>query len=77
MVLYASGTALNDVFDVEIDRRTAGPAAAVGSSFLAGRRLARRPGPGDRPVLALASGSLTSAVVAAILAGCILAMTPV
>ncbi len=74
MVLYASGTALNDVFDLEVDRaerpgrplpsgRVSRPSAAWfgGLGLLIG------------PSLVLAGGSLASGLVAAILAGCILA----
>ena len=73
MVLYAAGTALNDVFDFEVDRaerpkrplpsgqvsrRTAGWFGALG--LLIG------------PALALASGSLASGAVAVALSLCIL-----
>jgi 4-hydroxybenzoate polyprenyltransferase len=74
MVLYAAGTALNDVFDVEVDRAerpgrplpsgqvSIGVATGLGAlGLLLG------------PALALASGSIGAAGVAAILAVCILA----
>jgi 4-hydroxybenzoate polyprenyltransferase len=73
-VLYASGTMLNDVFDFEVDRlerpgrplpsgrasrRTAGSLAALGLA--------------SGPCLALASGSASSGLLAAVLALAILA----
>lgn len=74
MVLYAAGTALNDVFDIEIDRAERpnrplpsgqvpfGTAAGLGGIGLA-----------LGPVLAMAGGSIAAIVVAVILAACILA----
>ncbi len=74
MVLYAAGTALNDVFDVEVDRAerpgrplpsgqvSIGVATGLGAlGLLLG------------PALALASGSIAAAGVAVTLAVCILA----
>jgi 4-hydroxybenzoate polyprenyltransferase len=73
MVLYAAGTALNDVFDMEIDRverpnrpLPSGRVSKRAAAWLGGLGLAAG------TALAAASGSFTSAVVAAILAGCIL-----
>jgi 4-hydroxybenzoate polyprenyltransferase len=73
MVLYASGTALNDVFDFEIDRTErpgrplpSGRVSRTTAAWLGGLGLA------IGPALAAMSGSVSSAVVAAILAGCIL-----
>ena len=74
MVLYAAGTALNDVFDLEIDRaERPGRPLPSGRVSAAVGRLARRPGAAGRPGAGLASGSVVSGIVAAILAGCILA----
>ncbi len=73
MVLYAAGTALNDVFDFEIDRRERPgrplPSAAISrtaAAWLGGLGLSLG------PALASPSGSLASGIVAAILALCIL-----
>jgi len=73
MVLYASGTALNDVFDFEIDR------AERPNRPLPSGRVSRRTalwlgglGLAIGPVLAATSGSVSSGIVAAILAACIL-----
>jgi 4-hydroxybenzoate polyprenyltransferase len=73
MVLYASGTALNDVFDVEIDREER-PNRPLPSGRISWRAAAWLGGLGLAigPILACMSGSVTSAVVAAILALCIL-----
>jgi len=72
MVLYASGTALNDVCDIEIDRAErpsrplpSGRASRRAAAWLAGLGLA------IGPALALTSGSASSGIVAAILALCI------
>ena len=72
MVLYASGTALNDVFDFEIDR-TERPSRPLPSGRIS-RTTAAWLGGLDAigPALAATSGSVPSAVVAAILAACIL-----
>jgi 4-hydroxybenzoate polyprenyltransferase len=74
MVLYASGTALNDVFDFEVDRverpdrplpsgrislRTAGWLGALGLAF--------------GPAIAFSSGSVASGIIAAVLSAFILA----
>ncbi|MGP0062626.1 MAG: UbiA family prenyltransferase [Isosphaeraceae bacterium] len=74
MVLYASGTALNDVFDLDEDRRDrpgrplpSGRASTRVAAWLGGLGLV------IGPLIALASGSVAGGVVAAILAGCILA----
>ena len=74
MVLYASGTALNDVFDLEEDR-TERPGRPLPSGRVSTRTAAWLGGLGlvIGPALALASGSPASGVVAALLAGCILA----
>ena len=74
MVLYASGTALNDVFDLEVDRDER-PGRPLPSGRVSTRTAAWLGGLGlvIGPALALASGSAASGVVAAILAGCILA----
>jgi 4-hydroxybenzoate polyprenyltransferase len=74
MVLYASGTALNDVFDLEEDR-TERPGRPLPSGRVSTRRAAWLGGLGllIGPILALASGSAVSGVVAALLAGSILA----
>ncbi len=73
MVLYASGTALNDVFDVEIDREER-PSRPLPSGRISWRAAAWLGGLGLAigPILAFMSGSVTSAIVAAILALCIL-----
>jgi 4-hydroxybenzoate polyprenyltransferase len=74
MVLYASGTALNDVFDIEVDR-----AERPGRPLPSGQvslRIATSMGALGLllgPALALAGGSIDAAVVAVILAVCILA----
>jgi hypothetical protein len=74
MVLYASGTALNDVFDVEIDRSER-PGRPLPSGRVSYKTAAWLGGSGllIGPALALASGSMKSAVVATILALFILA----
>ncbi len=73
MVLYASGTALNDVFDYEIDRAER-PARPLPSGQVSRRTAAWLAGSGLAlgPALALTSGSVASGIVAAILAACIL-----
>jgi 4-hydroxybenzoate polyprenyltransferase len=73
MVLYASGTALNDVFDLEVDRADR-PARPLPSGRLSAQAAAWFGGLGllIGPSLALASGSITSGIVAGVLAGCIL-----
>jgi 4-hydroxybenzoate polyprenyltransferase len=73
MVLYASGTALNDVFDVEIDRQER-PNRPLPSGRISWRAAAWFGGLGLAigPILAYASGSLASAIVAMLLALCIL-----
>ena len=70
MVLYASGTALNDVFDLEVDRAErpgrplpSGQVSSATAAWLGGLGLLLGPS------LALASGSWTSGLVAVILAG--------
>src|SRR5947207_10574783 len=72
-VLYASGTALNDVFDLEVDRAER-PGRPLPSGRVSTRAAAWLGGLGlvVGPALALAGGSTVSAIVAAILAGCIL-----
>jgi 4-hydroxybenzoate polyprenyltransferase len=74
MLLYASGTALNDVFDIEVDRAErpgrplpSGRVSARFAAWLGGLGLLLGPG------LAMASGSAVSAIVAVVLAICILA----
>jgi 4-hydroxybenzoate polyprenyltransferase len=74
MVLYASGTALNDTFDAEIDRVErpkrpipSGRASRRAAAWLGGLGLA------VGPALACVSGSAESGIVAAILAVLILA----
>ena len=64
MVLYASGTMLNDVFDFEVDRvERPGRPVAFGPSFPAHRRLDRVAWAWSLgPCLALASGSARRAV---------------
>ena len=73
MVLYASGTALNDVFDFEIDRAER-PNRPLPSGQIVRRTAAWFGGLGLLlgPVLAGMSGSSTSGIVAAVLALCIL-----
>jgi hypothetical protein len=74
MVLYASGTALNDVFDVEIDQSER-PGRPLPSGRVSYKIAAWFGGIGllIGPALALASGRVTSVIVAAILALFILA----
>jgi 4-hydroxybenzoate polyprenyltransferase len=74
MVLYASGTALNDVFDLEVDRAER-PGRPLPSGQASPRTAARLGGLGLGlgPALALLSGSPASGIVALILAACILA----
>jgi 4-hydroxybenzoate polyprenyltransferase len=74
MILYASGTALNDVFDVEVDRAER-PGRPLPSGRVPIRSAAWFGGLGLLlgPALAFASGSLSAMVVAALLAACILA----
>jgi hypothetical protein len=74
MVLYASGTALNDVFDVEIDRSER-PGRPLPSGRISYKTAAWFGGIGllIGPALALSSGSMTSVIVAAILSLFILA----
>jgi 4-hydroxybenzoate polyprenyltransferase len=74
MILYACGTALNDVFDLEEDRNER-PGRPLPSGRFPARSAAWLGGLGlvVGPALALASGSLVSGIVAAALAGCILA----
>jgi 4-hydroxybenzoate polyprenyltransferase len=73
MILYASGTALNDVFDLEVDRAER-PGRPLPSGQVSARLAAWLGGLGllIGPALALASGSMVSGIVAAALAGCIL-----
>ena len=73
MVLYASGTALNDVFDFEIDRAER-PNRPLPSGQVARRTAAWLGGLGLvlGPALACMSGSAASGIVAAVLALCIL-----
>jgi 4-hydroxybenzoate polyprenyltransferase len=73
MVLYAAGTALNDVFDFEIDRRER-PGRPLPSGRISRRLAAWIGGSGLclGPLLAFASGSVASGIVATILALCIL-----
>lgn len=73
MVLYASGMALNDVFDLEVDRAErpgrplpSGRVAVLSAAWLGGVGLALGPG------LALAGGGSGAAAVAVALALCIL-----
>jgi 4-hydroxybenzoate polyprenyltransferase len=73
MVLYASGTALNDVFDLDVDRAErpgrplpSGRVSVRAAAWLGGLGLLMGPG------LALAGGSIAAGVVAGILAACIL-----
>jgi 4-hydroxybenzoate polyprenyltransferase len=74
MILYASGTALNDVFDLEIDRDER-PGRPLPSGRVSVRTAAWLGGLGllMGPALAMAGGSTSTAIVAAILAACILA----
>jgi 4-hydroxybenzoate polyprenyltransferase len=74
MALYAAGTALNDVFDFEVDRAErpgrplpSGRVSRKTATWLGALGLVIGPG------LASASGSTTSGIVAAALALCILA----
>ncbi len=74
MLLYAAGTTLNDLFDVEVDRverpgrpLPSGRASIVVAGWLGALGLALG------PVLALASGSMQTAAVAVLLAIVILA----
>ncbi len=73
MVLYASGTALNDVFDFEIDRAER-PNRPLPSGQVSRRTAAWLGGLGLvlGPVLAYLSGTAASGIVAAVLAFCIL-----
>src|SRR4051794_2039716 len=73
MVLYAAGTALNDVFDFSIDRAErpdrplpSGRVSRRSAAWLGGLGLA------IGPLLAVASGSALSGLVAGVLALCIL-----
>lgn len=74
MVLYASGTALNDVFDLEVDRAER-PGRPLPSGRASVRLAAWVGGLGLLlgPMLAFASGSAAATVVAAVLGACILA----
>jgi 4-hydroxybenzoate polyprenyltransferase len=74
MVLYASGTALNDVFDIEVDRAER-PGRPLPSGRVSIRLAAWLGGLGllFGPALALAGGSVVASTVAVILAACILA----
>ncbi len=74
MVLYASGMALNDVFDIEVDRAER-PGRPLPSGRVSIRSAAWFGGLGLLlgPALALAGGSVAATIVAAVLAGCILA----
>jgi 4-hydroxybenzoate polyprenyltransferase len=74
MVLYASGTALNDVFDLEIDRQErpgrplpSGRVSARSATWIGGLGLILG------PALALAGGSVSASTVAVVLASIILA----
>jgi 4-hydroxybenzoate polyprenyltransferase len=73
MVLYASGTALNDVFDFDIDRAER-PNRPLPSGQISRRTAAWLGGLGLLlgPVLAGLSGSMASALVGVVLALCIL-----
>jgi 4-hydroxybenzoate polyprenyltransferase len=74
MLLYAAGMALNDAFDLEIDRAER-PARPIPSGQIS-RGFAIRFGAGGLvlgPLIALASGSAAALVVALMLAGAILA----
>jgi 4-hydroxybenzoate polyprenyltransferase len=73
MVLYAAGTALNDVFDFEVDRMER-PGRPLPSGRIS-RRVAAWLGATGLvlgPALAALSGSTASVIIAIILAGCIL-----
>lgn len=74
MVLYASGTALNDVFDIEVDRAER-PGRPLPSGRVSFRVAAWLGGLGllIGPALTLAGGAVASTAVAFVLAGCILA----
>jgi 4-hydroxybenzoate polyprenyltransferase len=74
MVLYSSGTALNDVFDLAIDRRER-PARPLPSGRVSVRAAAWAGGLGLAvgPALAAASGTVSSSIVAGVLALVILA----
>jgi 4-hydroxybenzoate polyprenyltransferase len=74
MVLYAAGIALNDVFDYDIDRIER-PGRPLPSGRVLKKSAARLGAIGlvIGPILACSSGSLTSGIVAATLAVCILA----
>jgi 4-hydroxybenzoate polyprenyltransferase len=74
MVLYASGTALNDVYDVDVDRAER-PRRPLPSGRVSMRSAAWLGGLGlvIGPALALASGSPQSGIVGAVLAVTILA----
>jgi 4-hydroxybenzoate polyprenyltransferase len=73
MVLYASGTALNDVFDFEIDRAER-PNRPLPSGQVSRRSAAWLGGLGLvlGPALAVMTGAEASGIVAAVLAVCIL-----
>src|SRR5579875_3646065 len=74
MALYASGTALNDVFDLEVDRaERPGRPLPSGQVPISAARSIGGLGLLLGPALALGGGSLNAAAVAAILAVCILA----
>src|SRR5271167_1422843 len=73
MVLYASGTALNDVFDFEVDRAER-PNRPLPSGQVSRRTAAWLGGLGlfAGPALACMSGSAAGGIVAVVLAFCIL-----
>jgi 4-hydroxybenzoate polyprenyltransferase len=74
MLLYAAGMALNDAFDLEIDR-VERPARPIPSGQVS-RGFAIRVGAGGLvlgPLVAWASGSVAALIVAVLLAGAILA----
>lgn len=73
MVLYAAGTALNDLLDLEVDRRER-PGRPLPSGRVSARAafLIAAIGLIGGPILAVLSGSMTSGVVAVVLALCIL-----
>lgn len=73
VVLYASGTALNDVFDFEIDRAER-PNRPIPSGQVSRKTAAWLGGMGlfVGPLLASMSGSAASGIVAVVLAFCIL-----
>ena len=77
MVLYASGTMLNDVFDFEIDREER-PGRPLPSGRVSRRAAAWLGGLGLvlGPCLALVSGSAASGLLAAVLALQFWATTP-